>query len=708
FLLAQLHLDSLVGKRSPKAVRAILKTLPSDSSTSKAYDKAYDDAMKRIEDQLTDQAILAKEALMWISCARRLLSPLELQHALGIESESTEFDEENLSEIPDIVSACAGLVTVDEQSNTVRLAHFTTQEYFERTQDQWFPQAALELCVKTLTYLSYDHIVNHVRTVRDSDPPNNATQNDTAKLDPAINKLKKEGTESPNSSLGRSKSQDWKIKNNLTDTDEDYDVKSIIQAYPFCRYASCHWGYHARNVAEMPGIVKEFLSSEKLVRVTERLRYGGGFNPGTTGLHEAAYFGFEEAVEWMLERCSIDSIDSYNVSALEIACGFGHLSLAEMLLKRGANLRGTPITYAARRGQDAIVTYLFQYGASLELGALEAAFRHFKDSTISVEKLPMFQTLLEHGADPNIWIDDWSRPLHQATSDKVEPLVQLLLDHAADVNARDKEGRTALHLAVDAEMEPLEYPLITLDELAHFRSYVSSIWSSRVPPTIATIEDSLNGMEIRMEWEYEPLIYSFLNRMDGKQLHIDKLDESLYDEALEGARPFIQAMKPEANVNIQESQRQSSVYPANMYEASSPLRMHSQQLSPAEFHREMALCLLVDSARLAEMLWEKDAVSKDFDRGRYGELMLAARTGQNYIDQKLHESGVFNATSNASTNKTKTFIIHSTSTRLQELRKKFNIDLGSQSDETSPPGSQPKLIVNLQLVEVDEPSGSAG
>jgi hypothetical protein len=38
FLLAQLHLDSLIGKRSPKAVLAALTKL---STGSKAYDYAY-------------------------------------------------------------------------------------------------------------------------------------------------------------------------------------------------------------------------------------------------------------------------------------------------------------------------------------------------------------------------------------------------------------------------------------------------------------------------------------------------------------------------------------------------------------------------------------------------------------------------------------------------------------------------------------------
>jgi hypothetical protein len=46
----------------------------------------------------------------------------------------SELDEENLPEIEDMVSVCAGLVTVYEESNIVRLIYYTTQEYFERTQ----------------------------------------------------------------------------------------------------------------------------------------------------------------------------------------------------------------------------------------------------------------------------------------------------------------------------------------------------------------------------------------------------------------------------------------------------------------------------------------------------------------------------------------------------------------------------------------------
>mgnify|MGYP001577580672 CR=1 FL=1 len=60
FLLAQLHLDSLIGMRSPRAIRTALKTLPTGSN---AYDCAYEDAMERIEGQGKIQEGLAKQCI---------------------------------------------------------------------------------------------------------------------------------------------------------------------------------------------------------------------------------------------------------------------------------------------------------------------------------------------------------------------------------------------------------------------------------------------------------------------------------------------------------------------------------------------------------------------------------------------------------------------------------------------------------------------
>ncbi|KAI0887892.1 uncharacterized protein GGS22DRAFT_197834 [Annulohypoxylon maeteangense] len=153
FLLAQLHLDSLTGKRSPKAVRTALAKL---STGSEAYDYAYQSAMERIEGQGPDRRELAKQVLSWIIYAKRPLTTRELRYALAVEPWERQMDEENLPQVEDMVSACAGLVTIDKESDIIRLVHYTTQEYFERTQERWFANAGSEITTACITYLSYD------------------------------------------------------------------------------------------------------------------------------------------------------------------------------------------------------------------------------------------------------------------------------------------------------------------------------------------------------------------------------------------------------------------------------------------------------------------------------------------------------------------------------------------------------------------------
>ncbi|KAG9244697.1 hypothetical protein BJ878DRAFT_549809 [Calycina marina] len=114
FLLAQLQFDSLKGKASPKAIRTALKKL------STGYDQAYDDAMTRIEGQLADEEHRAKQVLSWITCARRPLTTSELEHAFATELRESQFDDDNITPIEDMVSVCAGLVTADEESHIVQ------------------------------------------------------------------------------------------------------------------------------------------------------------------------------------------------------------------------------------------------------------------------------------------------------------------------------------------------------------------------------------------------------------------------------------------------------------------------------------------------------------------------------------------------------------------------------------------------------------
>jgi hypothetical protein len=115
----------------------------------------YMGIMRRIEGQVLDQEELAKQVLSWITCAQRPLTTSEIQHALAVEVGEPELDEDSLPQIEDMVSVCAGLVRVDEVSSIIRLFHYTAQEYFERTQKDWFPTAETDITKTCVTYLSF-------------------------------------------------------------------------------------------------------------------------------------------------------------------------------------------------------------------------------------------------------------------------------------------------------------------------------------------------------------------------------------------------------------------------------------------------------------------------------------------------------------------------------------------------------------------------
>ena len=152
FLLARLHTDSLLDKRTAKDVKTTLVRLTKGAA---ALDAAYREALQRIEGQLDNDRELAKRVLSWITFAKRPLTTAEICCGLAVEPDKAEIDPEKVYDSEDSVSVYAGLVDVDYKSGVIRLVHYTTQEYFERTGDAWNPGGQLHITIACLTYLSF-------------------------------------------------------------------------------------------------------------------------------------------------------------------------------------------------------------------------------------------------------------------------------------------------------------------------------------------------------------------------------------------------------------------------------------------------------------------------------------------------------------------------------------------------------------------------
>jgi hypothetical protein len=159
-----LAIDSLLDKVTKAQVKAVLNTIKADirhlPTSEQVYDKAYTDAIDRIENQRPGFSKLAKDALTWIIYAVRPLETRELCHALAINIDDEDLDEDNVVDILDIVAVCAGLVIIDRESDIVRLVHYTAQEYFERKGSLWLPNHQSNLTAKCLTYLRFKRFQN--------------------------------------------------------------------------------------------------------------------------------------------------------------------------------------------------------------------------------------------------------------------------------------------------------------------------------------------------------------------------------------------------------------------------------------------------------------------------------------------------------------------------------------------------------------------
>ncbi|OBT47113.1 hypothetical protein VE00_03058 [Pseudogymnoascus sp. WSF 3629] len=405
FLLAQLHLDSLKGKKSPKAIRATLNKLPTGSE---AYDYAYKDAMERIEGQLPDEEELAKQVLSWITCAKRPLTTSELEHALAVEIGQSQFDEENLCKVGDMVSVCAGLVTVDEESDIIRLVHYTTQEYFERTQSDWFPDAEAEITTICATYLSYS------------------------------------GFE-----IG------------FCQTDNEFEDR--LRLYQLYNYATHYWGRHARNAYTLHPVVADFLKSKAKVEAasqgllatkhySSQSNYSRKFPRQLTGLHLAAYFGVIEAINALLQKgVEADSKAENGRTPLSYAAKEGHEAVVKLLLaeKVDADLKDvdsrTPLSYAAQGGHEAVVKLLLAEKVDADLKD--------EDSRTSLSYAAqggheaVVKLLLAEKVDVDLKDEDGQTPLSYAAQRGHHAVVKLLLAEKADADSKAKHGRTPLSYA---------------------------------------------------------------------------------------------------------------------------------------------------------------------------------------------------------------------------------------------------------------------
>lgn len=388
--------------------RAVRKALENLATGSDAYDRAYEDAMDRIGSQRQGEKTLALQTLSWLTHTTKPLRIAQFQQALAVEVDEPELDEENVPCVGDIVSVCAGLVTVDEESDIVRLVHYTTQEYFARTRTHWFPDADASISRACISYLTFQ--------VFDKEPPS---------------------------------------------TDEE--IRELMDYYCLYHYAARNWTHHGREAAKRDEVINPFFGSQHqrdlMISAIDKEEsfWPSAFRQESLrdvpNLHLVALIGVDYAGKYIADRDDLQLKDKYGQTPLVAAVINGNISMVQTLLE----LR-VEVDAEDRYAQTPLIVACATYGISDEtrgdvvklLIDNEADVNHTSKSACTplvcaVDRncVEVAQLLIEHGADVDSML-----PLIWAARIRLMGMVRLLLQSGANIDAQTSDGTTALITAV--------------------------------------------------------------------------------------------------------------------------------------------------------------------------------------------------------------------------------------------------------------------
>lgn len=349
FLLAKLHLNTLLDSPTKGSVKRSLGTL---SSGPNALEKVYDLALERIQQQGNLCSELAHSLLMWIVHARRPLSTPEIQHALAIQYGTSELDKNFIPSVKKLKSICAGLVTLDEDSNIIRLVHYTTQEYFVKTSK--FATANVRITEACVTYLSFSCF------------------------------------------------------DDCTDTDLGYQERK--QMHPFYKYAASEWIHHAQVCTDQGAII-EFLKKDPQVEAASqahpqlgdmKLNYDYWDTPkNVNGLHLAALFGLRVAAEALVEVLDVNAIDASGATPLFYAARSNDVHIVKLLLEsgqvdihQGDKYGSSPLSFAIMHNNTAMIKLLLETGQA-DTGLTNRYGLTLMENALKQDNLEIIRMVLE-------------------------------------------------------------------------------------------------------------------------------------------------------------------------------------------------------------------------------------------------------------------------------------------------------------------------
>ena len=398
---------------------------------------AYEATLGRIQAQGGQRARLGMAALMWISHSGRPLLVDEICHAIAVQIGSDCLNNDDIPSISTLLGCCQGLAIIEKGTSTVRLIHFTIQEYL-CTHPGLFDRANATMAETCLAYLNFQHI-----KCLSADP-------------------------SPDS-----------------------------RCTPFLEYSSLYWGAHMK--IELSDRAKAFalqlldqfdshISAKSLWKsLAEELPFYHhlGDKP-FSALHCISYFGIAEIANTLIQRnrWGVNKRDGAGMTPLIWAARYGHEEVVRLLLRKKhiqldrQDIGGsrTALSWAAGNGHEGVVRLFLgrrfvnpgnvdrRWGKAMGVASRVFGWRYVNpESSSRCGRKPLswaagnghegvVKLLLgRKDVSPDTPDTEYGRtPLSWAAGNGHEEIVRLLLKRRdVNPNCSNKSGQTPLALATE-------------------------------------------------------------------------------------------------------------------------------------------------------------------------------------------------------------------------------------------------------------------
>lgn len=467
-----MYIDSLVGKRSAASVRRALIGLNTHQKETKnrldVLGQAYQKAMERIQQQKGDFPTDAMNILAWVVKSRKPLSLGTLRLILAIDAEASKIDKDNFPTADHITQACAPLVVIESETQGVRLAHYTIQEYFERSKDNWTEKFQKLIANTCMTYLSFPNIRSVFKDKNDDEGnfhqyatefwayhTKEALSAQGLEIQRVVHFLKN----GANSDLWHDSLMQIDLARTNPSASITDDLLQISEEVVEVHVAAC---------LGLSDVVKELIKKGCDPDVRDKRN--------RSPLWWAAYNGHAGIVELLLEQkvdTEVNDTLSYR-TPLELAAKRGPVSSVRLLLDKDADLEPrdsrlssvrtkfqslkfdtladswrylNPLASAAEEGHEDISALLLRRGAKIETKSNDGPTISALNVAIKADRESIAKLLLSHGADTEIRDEEGSTALHIAAIHGQTSIVELLLLNNADIKSQNKNGLTILHIA---------------------------------------------------------------------------------------------------------------------------------------------------------------------------------------------------------------------------------------------------------------------